>query len=656
MPGGEEVKELEDREIDGQDTEKEGGNQEEKVIKETAVQSLQKGSNQTVVKSSEDEEDKADEEGEGSGNNSSGSGGNDTLNNSNINSTPTSETPQNNTLAPGTPQSGSPQIPSQDETGQDLKADRVRGDVAITFSQSNGENSGGSGDQGEGNGTFDTLEEVRNLASGNQESNQQTDSTGQGADKLKKVKNDIQKIRTGGLYKAVILARMLEKGGKNPAKKVDNHPRLTRFLNSSRLNKASDINTLVAAGSGIASNFDENYKNSFVGKGVTLVTSMLAMISSIRNIIKKIRNWKGLTSKLDKAFTGISLISDFSTVVSKAAMIAKTIAGLVGASKGIFAKVMSYVSTITGGLSQIAGLLGISRTVGEQAADITLLRKRRATYTKIVDDIIGNHKNDKNEENVSGQNDENAVLADTESGTPTETRQGTPPPTTGGNHETPPHPEIPEEGSKRRRLSQAGTRKLPGAENKARREKVSELLKSNKISKDEKDRLLSYWGISRRIKRKKTDLINAVNSGIGLVMGMATTILTGVSIEDENAEGPTKIASTVSNSWTLLTTGKKFVDKTLDKKDHNKNAEETQMMQDKLWGIMKTLGQDKYGLKGVAKSLEGQSGAEKQNFAEGLVTKYKRVDAQFDMLGVNYGALMQAEDEKKFKQLLVEGL
>lgn len=614
----------------------------------------------------------------------------------------TTERTSTGTMTTGNTSSGT-QTPPQTRRDENLATDAMRNDIAASYIQNNDGEGRETGEQEEENGTFDTLEELQNLASSGQESDQQagsmgqTDNGGQGGDKLGKVRKDIRTARTGGLYKAVILARMLEKGGSNPAKKVDNHPRLTRFLNSSRLNKAADINTMVASGSAIAANFDTNYKESFVGKAVTLVTSMLAMISSIRNIIKKIRGWKNLTSKLEKAFTGISLISDFAVTASKAAAIAKTIAEMAGAGKGVFAKVMNYVSTIGGGISQIANMVGITRTLGEQAADISILKKNRSSYAKIVDGIIKDHENDGsggNDENLSQQDSENSVQGDTEQGTtpvqttpatvpatPTESTgsdQGTPQTTpttpTGPSQETTPTESTgsgqettpttlqttptasAEEGHKRSNLIRSGVAKLAGKENKARREKVSELLKSDKISKSEKDRLLTYWGISRRIKRKKSDLINSVGSGIGLVLGMGTTILTGVSIEDESAKEQSKIASTVSNSWTLLTTGKKFVDKKLDKKDHDKNAGETQMMQDKLWGIMKTLGQNKYGLKGVAKSLEGQPDAEKQSFAEGLAEKYKKADAQFDMLGVDYSALMKAEDEKKFKQLLVAGL
>ena len=72
-------------------------------------------------------------------------------------------------------------------------------------------------------------------------------------------------------------------------------------------------------------------------------------------------------------------------------------------------------------------------------------------------------------------------------------------------------------------------------------------------------------------------------------------------------------------------------------------------------GDLGELKKDEYGLKGVAASLKNPNKDQKEE-AGRVLNKYAAVDKRLQGLGVKYGPLLKASNEKEFNQLLVAGI
>lgn len=154
------------------------------------------------------------------------------------------DTETNNTGAPQNPQR-TPQQPPGENLTEVL--DEVRGDVSdLAANTSSGVRREGNG--GEDGGAFHTMKELLDAQkkdAGEEKPSAGGTQGGENKSEFEKLYDGIKKFRNGGFYKAVILAKSLEKGGGNPLrgerKRDKARRRMGGFFNSSKFDKASDV-------------------------------------------------------------------------------------------------------------------------------------------------------------------------------------------------------------------------------------------------------------------------------------------------------------------------------------------------------------------------------------------------------------------------------
>lgn len=243
------------------------------------------------------------------------------------------------------------------------------------------------------NRAFDTLDDLAELdkTKWNAETNKP-----EVGELVKKQRNALIRVRTGNLYKAVIFAKMLEKGERPAAtmrglqKKQGGKTgpgRFSRFMNASEFDKADKVMTRVNAVSGLAATADEGYSNSVVKSAVGLVTDFVKLVGSIRGIFNKIKAMKSgdMTKKRSKIFTVIGIIGDFLTAISKAASIAKTLIGWTGVGNKFKA---GDVATFVGLGGQVAGVANLINSIEEIDHGIRELKADQAEERETVLEIV----------------------------------------------------------------------------------------------------------------------------------------------------------------------------------------------------------------------------------------------------------------------------
>lgn len=184
-------------------------------------------------------------------------------------------------------------------------------------------------------------------------------------------------MRDSNIYKAVVLARELEGGGNNPLRSG----RFQRFFKSSKYNKAADSLKIIGAANGALGTLDAvvgegTYRDSVIGKGIGLISDFMALVTSIREFVIKIKNYKKGKTRTDKAFTVIGMLTDIFTVLAKGCSMAKTIAGFAGKKDGIFdnGALWDRITLLMNSASQIGGFLGAARGLHVTRAGISKLK------------------------------------------------------------------------------------------------------------------------------------------------------------------------------------------------------------------------------------------------------------------------------------------
>ncbi len=476
----------------------------------------------------------------------------------------------------------------------------------------------------------------------NQETANQVQNDEGQADTPQGVKKTVDNLRGGQLYKAVVLARHLERGGQNPM--ADN--KFKGFFNSSGFNSAADKIKLVGAANATAVQLDATFKKSYVSQVISLVSSLVGFVTTIKSLVQKIKSFKGTEGKFQR-FIGITgILSDFAMAVSKGAAIAQSIAAFMGKFDGIVKKVIGYITVFANGASQIGGIItgvnGLKKAVNNRNKIKGMrdnrweeVKKMLPRYMEPEDDGGPEDEEEENHDHDTAQAGQNAVAAQTEQNTP-----------------------AAQAGGKKKRLSPKQARQLAKqrrATMKERRALANMLLRREDVSDEDKDKIVSYLAACRMVEKLKSAIGLGASGLVTNAIGLGTSIATGVFYAgDAKAETASKHMGIISGfAGTGVSAAKLGVDKVNQKKQNN---EETKMMKERLWGHIHELDNDKYGLKGISESLEADPSPEKAAEAKGVVAKYNAVDAQLKGAFVNYGAVFKAKNAEEFRKLLVAGI
>lgn len=486
---------------------------------------------------------------------------------------------------------------------------------------------GGTGQNGQkeeaGNEAFDDLP-VKWKEEG------ESSDTDTGAQKMKK---QIGKLREGNLYQAVIVLKRLEENKPNPMASGA----FSRMLNSSKWDTIVDVNATVTGVNGLLNPIgkrDSMFQS--LQQGVALVTNLVTIVNSMRGFYlkaKKIKLEKNSKTWEENSFLMLGMVGDFSMALAKAVAIAKTLETWSGVKFPGLQQVSNLMFLATG-TSQAAALVNGSRGAHKTRKLIGSMKQSKEEAWKIVRHIIAN----------------------TEDGiTFTEMEEWS--------------------DTKREENAQKALEKLkdsePGeGENEEQRQK-------------EIDLLIRYLGLSKRISKKKNDEAIMIMSLVNTAVGLCSSIITGGRFATTKGAQITKdqdwqkanmrmgqvskLTGYAANGVTALASSAKIVTR-LQRSENAKSDAVKDRMHEKL----QFLGQDKYGLKHLEESIEGQMNAipadeeGRQRQTEGLAdimkdartaaAAYKDTQGMLMAMGVQIPQLIRAKDKAAYDKILLSDL
>ena len=541
-----------------------------------------------------------------------------------------------------------------------LARDNIREDIRDLSLQVTNENGvlvqgGGGGEE-----AFDTLNELKAIRDVEPEEEEERedqedvpDSGNARDENLDKLRKDVQSTRKGNLYTAVVLARALEKGDTNL---LAGRNRFSRFLKSSKVNAAADVaadvGKTVGAISGMVGNFDTNYLQSNACAAVSLVTNMLGLVTSIRDFVKKIREFKAIrheeNKKNEKVFGMIGILCEGFSLITKLCSIGKAIATFAGEGKGLFARVMTYVTLAGGFAAQLGGMASAINGMIQAQKKVKQMETMRGGLGRKVEDIFQKYKAIDEQSSVQQENHVDSTdvdSSDAESdiggeGTPiTEQTAGTPQTSVvTGN--------TPQQGGLQTEEDDVTTN----------RRKALALLERTDLTEDEKDKLIEYLMWSRRIDKVRLNTSDVGLSMLTLVSGMASGVAASIHVSKMSADSQkgVQIFGTAAGGLGVISTANKYAKKIAEKRE-SKYDFEGKGLQNMAHDALGELNKDDYGLKRVAASLINPNKDQKEEAGK-VLSKYAAVDKRLQSLGVKYGPLLKASNKKEFDQLLVAGI
>lgn len=533
------------------------------------------------------------------------------------------------------------------------KVDNMNMEMVRAMAESIDPNKAGDAQEEGGNEPFDKLEDLVKKKAGKErkkgkKGGKEEDDLGSGVidqvtkeheDSPQAVRKSVAALRGGQLYMAVVLARQLERGGQNPM--ADN--RFKRFFKSSRFDSVTDKIALGGTINSTAGLMNADYKSNPIAQAITLATSLVGLVKTIKSIVEKIKKFKSLQGKTEKFMGVIGLISDFATAVSKGVAIVQSIASLSGNLTDKFKSVLGYITVFANGASQIGGFItgahGLSSARGKLNKMTALENQRWADIEKTVlpkysePGAIDPEEEEEEDEEDSGES--------------------APAPST-----VQPAQEAAGEGEKKKRLSPKQKREQAKQLKQMRKERQCQanmLLGRADVSEEDKDKLVAYIASCRMVGQIKSGIRMGISGLVATALGLGTSIATGVSFTGDKSA--LKASTHMGILSGFMGGGLSLAKMGMAKSNEDRqNNEETNMIKGRLWGHIHSLMDDKYGLKGIHESLEIDPTPEKAEEAKGVVSKYEAVDAQLRGSFVNYDTVLKANNPEEFRKLLVAGL
>lgn len=409
-------------------------------------------------------------------------------------------------------------------------------------------------------------------------------------DGLQELREKVRKLRTGKLYMAVVLARELDKGKGNPM----SDGKLKRFFNS-KFDKIADGAKLAGAANGFLGTLDEGYKDSFVGKGIGLISNAIGLVAAIKKWGADWKKFRAAKGWVDNIFGIVALVSDFAMMVSKGTAIAKGIAGFMNKDNGKFKDITDTVLRIADRVSQV-GLITTS------SKDLVDIKKKHDSLDEGEDERWEKIR---------------PLLRDGEE----------------------------EEAGKRKAVLER------------RRVRVDRALRREDISGEVKDQLIIYLAARRKIQKLDAAKNKTISGLVAAATGLVSGILGHESEthSDNKLLGHfAKGAQLASGVAGMAAPGVKMSEDSKDAKMH-KN-EESEMIKGRLWEHIRGLTDDDHGLMGAAEDLQDNPGDEVRGRISKAVKDYEAADEKLKGVDVNYDTLLKSANVEEFKDMLVAGI
>lgn len=466
--------------------------------------------------------------------------------------------------------------------------------------------------------------------------------------------------------------------------------------------------------------FKASKTNSIAGMITSVVTGLNSIRGLIKKVVTLIKGRKKLKIK-EKIFLVIGLASDLATAVSKAAGLAKAIETYVGRGEGLVAKAADKVATISGMVGQMGGLTAQLNSLYELRKDIDKAEaiedaqaieaeKAMAKYPDEGGDFVqtalpaGGHPAPGNDGEAPLPDDvANSDVADSDvddhdvDNHDVENSDNGP-----DNHlanvnveAEEEEQELPPAGKKKTLRERIRARRLKRKEKKEEKKGKKEETKGKKeeekkekkkkageggslqrkqfakraasfvqredVSDEGKEPVILFLGF-RRVRKKKTGTAwIGLSNFASTVLGLGSSALKTASLYNENDDnlkdlsGKAGLASSVGLLGSSI--ANHFIKKSMGDKGDTGKQEETGMIKNRLYGMVKGVADDnKYGLRKAAAALEGKPTAEKQKEVTSIMKRYEDVDKNLQGMGVNYDSLLQANNRDAFKDALIAGM
>lgn len=426
------------------------------------------------------------------------------------------------------------------------------------------------------------------------------------------IKSKIETLRSGNLYKAVIAARLLSQNKKNPmASSVSG--RANRFLDSTALDVASDLNMIAGSGIGLLTTFDTNPTSKTVFQGMSLVTNLLSIVSTCRNMTVKIRKLYDIgekhkagekISKIDTTLTVLGVAGDMLTMMVKGVAIIKTLMSMAGKNNRIMNMISNAMFLLTGA-TQIIGALNGIRGLQLSYKGLKALKQQTEAPRQAAMRVV-----------------------------------------------------------ERKKKLPAGT--TDSWSESERIKAAKEIMNDEQMSEEDKDSLILYLGLTKRITKTERSLAVTATTLINLTVGLvstgvsgANTVVNGRGIKDKTLKDATVGMGAVANASTIMATSAKIANKAVDAAGGSRKK----FIRQSLWEKVKGLTENYRGLKWLDESLAkpkeargAVDGKTAEEAAPETYALYQKTDGQFRAMGVPYAKLIRANSLSKFQDMLVDGL
>lgn len=464
--------------------------------------------------------------------------------------------------------------------------------------------------------------------------------------------------------------------------------------------------------------FKASKTNSIAGMITSVVTGLNSIRGLIKKVATLIKGRKKLKIK-DKIFLVIGLVSDLATAVSKAAGLAKAIETYVGRGEGLLAKAADKVATISGMVGQMGGLTAQLNSLYElkgkideadaiEEAQAIKAEEAMAKYPDGGGDFVQPALPDGGDPALG--NDGEAPLpddvvdnSDVDDHDVENSDNGPGNPLTNVNEEVEEEePELPPAGKKKTLRERIRARRLKRKEKKEEKKGKKEEKKGKKeeekkkkeekkkekkkkpgeggslqrkqfvkraarfvqredVSDEDKEPVMLFLGF-RRVRKKKMGMARiGLSNLVSTVLGLGSNAVKTASLykPDESwlkdLSGKAGLASSVGLLGSSV--ANHFIKKSMGDKGDTGKQEETGMIKNRLYGMVKGIADDdKYGLRGAAAALESEPTPEKQVEVKSVLKRYKEVDKNLKGMGVDYDSLLQANNRDAFKDALIAGM
>lgn len=432
------------------------------------------------------------------------------------------------------------------------------------------------------------------------------------------LKAQIKKLRKGNLYKAVLVGRLLNENQKNPLSSTAGG-RFSRFMDSSALDTASDVNAIASNGISMLSTLNTNSTASKTFQAMSLVTNLLTIVSSCRNMVGKVRKmygfWEqhkagGHASKIDAALTVLGMVSDTLVIMVKGVAIVKTIMSLAGKNNKIMNMISNAMFLLTGS-TQIIGALNGIRGVQKGYQELKGLKKDsekpRESAMRVVE-----RKNDLPVGTTDSWSESDRIKAVKE--------------------------------LLRNKNNGDGTKKL---------------------DEQEEEKLILYLGLTKRITKSERSLAVTGTGLINTTIGFFSTAVSGSNtaagwfgVKDKTLKDASTGMGLVANASNIAASSAKIANKAASSVGSSRN-----LIKQSLWDKIMKLTANHRGLKGLDHALAKPpqerplvAGMKPEIAARETVALYENTNAQLGAMRVPYAKLLRAGSKSKFQNLLVDNL